>query len=298
MPEAALALLDAELARVGRVRTGEAETVRHWSISLVLRAPTDGGPVWFKAVPPAFAHEGRVASWVESVRPAHSPSVLSHGNGWLLTREIAGAGTEPWSHALEAAARIQVASIGRTDELVRLGCPRREGALLRAGLVRLAERPELLASAERRQLAEALPRIAELLSAVEQDDVPPVLVHADIQRDNVCWDGNGWVVIDWTDAVVAHPFAELARPTMNATPRDRALAEAAFSKVWAKILPLPTLAEALRLAPVLGASVQVLNYADIVHRIGGAQGFSDLLRLWVERLLDATSATTLLTPRI
>ncbi len=247
--------------------------------------------MWFKAVPPAFAHEGGIARWTAAARPEHGATVLGCGDGWLLTEELADgsrAGTLPQGSPLRAAARLQLASIGRTAELTALGCPDRGPDRIVADLEALTARPDLLGAGAARELTAALPGLTTALGALAADGVPRVLVHGDIQEGNALWTGSDWALIDWTDATVSHPFAELARPLMHADRAQRAHAEAAFTSVWSEVLEPDRIAHALRLAPVLGAAHQAGNYLRIVEGIGAADGLGELLGEWVRRLLVAS----------
>lgn len=291
VPWSVLQPADEELARLGRERTGEPELVRHWSMSTVLRIPTGRGPVWFKAVPPAFAHESGITRWAAAAAPEHGVDVIGSGKDWMLTEELPDGGPMAHGHPLRAAARIQLASVGRTAELTAIGCPERGPERLLAEFRALADRPDLLAREERRALAGALPRLSCVLRAANESEVPPVLVHGDLQKENTRWTGRSWVIIDWTDAAVAHPFAELARPLLDATEGERRAAESAFAEVWATALPACAVADALRDAPVLGAAHQVGNYLSIVDGIGGADGLLEALRGWVDRLVEAVART-------
>lgn len=287
-------LIDTELAQQGRVRTGPPELVRRWSISTVLLIPTDQGPVWFKAVPPVFAHEGALARWVASAQPRHAAAVLGSGPGWLLTEGLPEGGRDGTGRQegpLAAAVRVQRASIGRSAELIALGCPERSPARITADLDLLVDRTDLLGGPEAQGLVAALPELTRLLEEADGDGTPTVLVHGDIQEENALWTGRSWALIDWTDAALTHPFAELARPLMQATPGQRARAEAEFTQAWADVLSPRAVSRALRLAPVLGAAHQVGNYVRIVEAVGATDGLDALLREWVRRLLAAAART-------
>lgn len=54
---------DQVLAATGRHRLGDSRRVKHWSLSAVLRTPTDGGDVFLKSGLPPYAHEPAVTSW-------------------------------------------------------------------------------------------------------------------------------------------------------------------------------------------------------------------------------------------
>jgi hypothetical protein len=82
--EAATAWVDARLADLGRLRTGEPEQPHVTDWSTVLRVPTDAGDVWFKANDHTMLHEG--ALWICS-RPA--PTGASRPR-WPATTSWAG----------------------------------------------------------------------------------------------------------------------------------------------------------------------------------------------------------------
>lgn len=82
----ACAWTEAQLARLGRRRTGDVEQphVRPWST--VMRIPTDAGDVWFKANDDTLRHEERVAALVSARAPELVPPLLASDpdNGWML----------------------------------------------------------------------------------------------------------------------------------------------------------------------------------------------------------------------
>jgi hypothetical protein len=74
----ASAYLDRMAAGRGWVRTGPVEQVKHWSMSSVLRAQTDGGRLYLKAILPELAHEPAVIELLARSRPDAVPRVLAH----------------------------------------------------------------------------------------------------------------------------------------------------------------------------------------------------------------------------
>src|SRR5690606_19111499 len=142
-----VATVDDALARAGLARTGPARWMRRWPLSAVLRVPVGASAVWFKAVPPLFAHEGRVARWVADACPGATPRVLGAGDGWLIADEMPRARTAPRGHVMSTLARVQLASVGGTDELLALGCPARGLDRLLADVDELLRRPDLLPAA-------------------------------------------------------------------------------------------------------------------------------------------------------
>ena len=86
-PAALVRWADEQLADHGIRRTGPAEQMRSWNLSGIWRLPTTAGPVWLKAVPAFFAHEGAVIDWIG---PQAAPRL--HGRAWgrVLMAEIPG----------------------------------------------------------------------------------------------------------------------------------------------------------------------------------------------------------------
>lgn len=280
-----IALLDAELAQLGAQRTGPPVHVRHWALSSIVRVPSTAGPVWFKAVPAIFAHEGRVAQWVSHLDEQRQLKVLAIGEDWSVTAELPEDAPEPASHPLEAMARIQIQSIGRTGELEVLGCPDRglEGVTDDARAMCLADGP--LRSTWAAALGSRLPVLDEIAETARSLSLPRTLVHGDIHAQNAHWTQGSWVIFDWTDASIAFPFVDLARPLQDATPSDRELMIKQYSEVWRDRLSLKEITTALRVAPALGALHQVETHRRIIEAVGNASEFSVALHGWAEQLV-------------
>ncbi len=104
-------------------RTGPAEQVKSWNLSCLLRLPTAAGPVWCKAAPPFFAHEGAILQLVAGVRPDLVPPVLAFMPGLTLMGHVDGA--DQWSAGPELAMAMVTALVDlqravTVDQL--LGC--------------------------------------------------------------------------------------------------------------------------------------------------------------------------------
>jgi hypothetical protein len=283
----ALARLDRALGARGRRRTGAPEIVRRWSVSTVLRAPTDTGPVWYKAVPAVFAHEGRVTAWLATIAPDAVPEVLGHGDGWLITADLGGDAGVPVGHPLDTVLRLQHATIGRTAEVLAAGCPDRRPARLLADTQSLVERADVLTPARRRALQGRLPALSRLVARIDRLSIPATLVHGDVNGDNSRWDGEHWRHIDWTDACLAHPFVELAQPLIDATPAERARIEARFTRAWSRHAPAADVQVALGAAPALGAAHQAGTYRAIIDGVGPVDDHPQMLEHWIDRLVTA-----------
>ncbi|MFD7136158.1 phosphotransferase family protein [Streptomyces sp. NPDC059894] len=288
-----LALVDEQLGRLGTARVGRPRQVRHWDVSAVLRVVTDTRPLWFKAVPDVFGHEGALAHWVSEAVPRQAPGVPAFGNAWLLAEEMAPERGQPAEHVIAAVARVQQASVGRAEELLKLGCPYRGPDTVPGAVAGLLRRTHPLSPAERDGLAQRLAKLEAVVAAVMDLGVPDTLVHGDIQPENARWTGDRWQIIDWTDGCVAHPFVELARPLMTADDTRRAEAERQFAAAWSAVLPHRILTEASRFAAVLGAAHQLETYRLMTDSIGAHPELVRLVHLWVSHLVEALDSVDL-----
>ena len=88
----AVAWIDSALERAGIARTGPIEEIRSWSISCVLRAPTDAGDVFFKSAArlPLFVDEPALTLRLTEWWPQESPEVIATepDRCWLLMRDF------------------------------------------------------------------------------------------------------------------------------------------------------------------------------------------------------------------
>jgi len=64
-----------------------------------------------------------------------------------------------------------------------------------------------------------------------RDRLPSTLVHGDLHADNIARTGRGYVLFDWTDACVGHPFVDFVTFVYNFGPtsNDPAAREATQS---------------------------------------------------------------------
>lgn len=251
----------------------------------MLRIPTSAGPVWYKEVPPLFAHEGRVTGWVSEVVPGSVPEVIGYGPGWQLTTEMPPPRRPPIGHPLDAIVPIQVASAGRLDELLAIGVPDRRPTGLPGAIAALSERADLLAADEMTALRRVVPLLERTSRRLDGLDISPTLVHGDVSPTNSRSTDHGWVYIDWTDACVSHPFVELAQPLLDAgSATRRRHIESSFARMWERHASRADVAVALAAAPVIGAAYQTETYRRIIDAVGMVDDHPELLHVWVRRL--------------
>ncbi len=190
--------------------TGEIEQphVRPWST--VLRVPTDGGDVFFKAALPGVAHDVVVTSALARLRPdlVLAPIAVNLDRKWMLLpdggerlRELfeREAHPRPWFEVLPEYASLQLASAGELDGMVEQGLPD-----LR--LERMSEVVDRLAA----ELGEPAPNgTARLCAELAAAGIPETIQHDDLHDGNVFVGDDGYRIFDWGDSVAAHPFLSL-----------------------------------------------------------------------------------------
>ncbi|WP_327303584.1 aminoglycoside phosphotransferase family protein [Streptomyces sp. NBC_01298] len=283
--------LDSALADRGIRRTGPPVQVRYTSVTGLFQLPTNQGTLWLKTGPLLFAHEPAVISWVADTGVAAVPEVVVQGPGWWVARTFLEPLSTPVGDPLRSMAKVQLASVDRTAELIQRGCPDLPLERLPDDVADLAARRNLLTADESARLRAVLPALRSLCAQVGALGFPPALVHADLHPQNVQWTRDGWLLFDWTDSCVTHPFVELAMPLSYDTPAVRRTRAAAYAADWRRIMPADAVASALRAAPVIGAAHLAVSYRRILesiqHRPGDLPSSDDMVpwfKDWVHTL--------------
>jgi hypothetical protein len=255
----AVAWIETELRRQGITPTAPVRVVKSWCRSNVCRVETDMGRVYFKASPPALAHEAALTRWLAEREPSRSPVLLAvdPDRSWTLTMDVGdttlGHAREVgiWEPAIRSYARLQTASVSRVNELLALGCldlrPERMAAEVEAFF---AEVPHLLEGAPDRLTAEEEAALWSLASglrrqciAVASQGIPCALEHGDFCPINVAVGGNGPRFIDWQEGCITHPFFSLVsflsyQDRLPPEPEAAAVLRDAYLQEWQRYAPL------------------------------------------------------------
>lgn len=284
----ALAWLDGELAEQSRSRLGDPVVLKHWQISLLWRVPTQGGDVYFKAVPDFFAREVTVTARLATEVPGAAPPVLAAdtGRGFLLLDGCGESGGDPEA-ALRQLARVQRATRPLLPELKLRGrgpayLLARLDALLSDASLHADEHgphPDALTPAEAATLRARRPKLEAALERLRVSPIPLTLGHGDLHGGNVTTRGEQVTLLDWSDASLTHPFLD-ANPAYlfpDGTDPDAAVLEAArdaYLREWSDLAPPDELRALHADALLAGEIYRALGYAD------GIQGAVEDRREW------------------
>ncbi|HEY5905069.1 MAG TPA: aminoglycoside phosphotransferase family protein, partial [Actinomycetota bacterium] len=193
--------------------------------STVLRVPTPGAPVWFKAVVEGAGYEPRLTELLAGLRPLDVPELIAIDTerGWMLMRDGGvrlrdlGGELEAWETILPAYAELQLATASEVGELLGLGVPdeRLDGLperltqLLGDEAFLMLDEPDGLTTAERARLVARIPEVAAQCRELAGLGIPATIQHDDLHGGNVLVRDGRNRVLDWGDACVSHPFHSL-----------------------------------------------------------------------------------------
>lgn len=269
-PARDLAWADSILVARGMRRIAPAEQVRTWNLSSLWRLPVEGQTVWLKAVPPFFAHEGRMLARLQG---GPVPTVIGHDDGRVLMAEIPGDDLyqAPPVRMQEMAGLLvglQRAWSERIDELLALGLPDWRPAALARAIASVVERTRDALSAEDREtLARFVDGLADQLAAAAACGPPQTLVHGDFHPGNLRGDESTLVLLDWGDCGVGHPLLDEAAFLHHLSPADADRVRAHWHSLWRAAVPGSDPARASRLLAPAAAARQAVVYRAFLDQI-------------------------------
>ena len=242
------AWIRARLADLDVRLTGPVEQTHDRPWSTVLRVPTDRGPIFFKASAPALRHEAAIVAFLAQRRPEVVPAPLAVDleQGWMLMddagmrlRELVEAERDVsrWLDVLPLYAGLQVDLAGAAADFLALGAPDMRLAVLPARYEALLDeldeldapdalgaRDRLLAadgddrpgvptarrSDEMRRLRHAVPRVAAMCTELAGYGIAETIQHDDLNDGAVYARDGRYLILDWGDACVSHPFFSMS----------------------------------------------------------------------------------------
>jgi hypothetical protein len=221
----ATAWVRARLDEQGLDLTGEIEQphVRWWST--VLRIPTSGGTLWFKANAPPHAFEAGLLAILDRLTPGHVPEpvAIDADRGWLLMRDggerlrelvRTSRDLDRWRTLLPEYAELQLALAPHVDDLLAAGVPDERLAVLPDHVAALLENREAcmvgrengLTPQEHDRLKALGPEYADRCVRLAAYGIPETLQHDDLHDGNVFVRDGRYLLFDWGDSCVSHPF--------------------------------------------------------------------------------------------
>jgi hypothetical protein len=273
-----------------------------WCGSMVLRIEADGGRSYLKAAPRYFLDEPGLTAMLADRFPQTIPRPIAIDveRGWMVLRDfgdtlVGPASIEHWEGALDAMVSIQRTSVPIVGDLLRGGCRDRRLTVLASQIEALADgRLGSIPDGYPERLRATVPRFAELRAELEAAPIPDTLVHGDFHPDNVAIQDGRYLVFDWTDACVAHPFVDLLTyvhtlgpPTTDVAVRMR-LTER-YLEGWNDVIPREEATELFRRTEPLLAMHHVISYQRILERLDPTERWQweSHLPWWLDRALDA-----------
>ncbi|WP_162260292.1 phosphotransferase [Nocardioides sp. Root190] len=252
--------------------------LRPWSA--VWRVSAGGEVAYAKQNCPGQLHEAGLVATLAEVAPGRLPRVLAvdRDRGLLLTSDLGptleeqgrGGDVDVWCRIVAESAALQrrVRAAG-VDLALTTMAPCDASTYLANAVGHLAALgpgdPRRLTPEVAGRLGHLIPQVDRWADRIEDVDLPLTLVHNDLNASNVAVGGNGLRLLDFGDAVVADPLADLLAPLCSLQrelgagsddPRLWRVADAAL-EVWSDLAPMA------ELRAVLPASLQLARLARV-----------------------------------
>lgn len=263
-----------EIDLYGLRLSGELRQLNASPTFALLRLETNGQAVWFKAVGEPNLREFPISVALSRLFPGFVPTVIATHptwHGWLTTEFASSTLDEvpddhAWQQAAQTLAELQIASVGRTDQLLGAGCRDLRVACLftlvdpfMEGMLQFMEQqqktpPRALGRKELQMLGS---EIKDALSAWAQLNIPDTLGHLDFNPGNILCSADQCVFLDWAEAYVGPPFLTLQylrEHLFRLRRKDAGLGSdvvKACEAKWRGMLSPETVSAALDLAPLL-----------------------------------------------
>ena len=225
--------------------------VRPWSTQLV--APTDRGPVWFKANCPPMRFEAALHRRLAALSPADVPPPLAvdEDRGWILTldRGVTLGDDHPptvedWTGVVGRVAGLQRLVVDDGETLLATGLPDCSPSTVADRFEQMVERlsdladdhPAHLTASEHRALVDRAPQVKDAADTLAASILPVTLQHGDVHPWNTFLDGR---LLDFGDAQWAHAVEVLVVPygwvvSNSDLPWERILQ--AWGDVWSDVV--------------------------------------------------------------
>ncbi len=247
----------------------------------LIRLETDDGALWFKATGEPYSHELPVSLLLARLFPGHVPRILGvhpSWNGWL-SAEASGtaldeiADVSAWERVARELAELQIASIGKSAELLEAGCKdlriSKLKELIEPFLARMAEfmtaqekpSPAPLSTSELVSLGEGLKEACSLLQSFGLSDT---LGHIDFNPGNIFVSPDRCVFLDWAEGCVSNPlitFEYLREHIGRSAIEEPSAVErltAAYVRPWMSFYSPDDMRRAMAVSPLIAVFVYAI----------------------------------------
>lgn len=210
-----------QLLHLNYQQTSSVECIRSWGMSCVLRVGTNAGNIYFKesSTLPLFCNEPLVTSELSNLFPEHIPVVLATEpqRHWMLLADFGKsvgrkAPIKVQKEVYSLLALIQIQSVQHIDKLLSIGCLDRRLEWLSNQIDVLFNDEVALSQMqpeEIKQLQSLAPSLKEKCIQLASYQVPQTLVHGDLHLNNVAFHNGKYILFDWTDSCISHPFFDM-----------------------------------------------------------------------------------------
>jgi hypothetical protein len=293
--------LRAAMSENGTPVVGAIEPVVSWELSYVMRAQTAAGLVYFKTWldTELFANEASVVTELATLFPSEIPPPMALDRRYLVVRDagpIVGwqASIETREEVIRAAARIQKRSAPHVDRLLAAGClDRRLDWLAEQATSWLSEvdLSKWLPAEDVAQLRSAGGRLADLCADLAALPIPHTIVHGDFHFGNVSHGEHGFVIFDWIDACIAHPFIDMIEIMFEDDEAVKDRMRSAYLAEWSTVASADDLRRGWQLAQPLTALNHAISYMSVWSDLGSEVAdseFGSAIPRFLRRLVDTT----------
>jgi aminoglycoside/choline kinase family phosphotransferase len=280
--------------------TASVDQYTTWSVSSLHRVETAVGRYYFKAAPTMFRYEAVVTEMLAQHFPdtIPRPIAIDGERGWMLTADfgdelVATMEAPYWVGSLDALASLQRKSVASVESLLASGCHDRRPRMLQSQVEELAsEGSQWLPNALAQRLRAGLSRFQDLCEEVASAPIPNTLVHGDFHADNIAISGGRYLIFDWTDACIAHPFVDVATflRYSERTSTDRATRERwrdHYLRGWEELASYDVTSRLFERVGPLAAMHQAITYLWLLDSLDPSERwqFGSALEDWVTRAL-------------
>ena len=277
---------EAELEKQAYQRTSEVEQFKHWSLSVLLRVETNKGDVYFKISNkfPLFANEPLIMQKLSEFFPKFVPRPLAinEAERWMLMADFGAAKPDETQRKpllirmARDYARFQQAT-SSPDMIARLeaaGCFNRRISVLETQIEGMyADEASYAGLNEEEQSAwkACRPQLIALCQKLSSYKIPETLVHGDFHSGNVAIRDDDFLIFDWTDACISHPFFDLPIFLDYDGGDDVDAVRQAYLGEWQDYESMDNLETIYKLAETAASLHQVISYQGIRNGVEAEQ---------------------------